>query len=81
MEYYENTPMRLKKRKDGEREESPILEPFIDLGKVGDGSGATPGLTMGWSCIVDDIHADAIQPIDVLPAVVLCIGFHDAHGI
>ena len=49
------------------------------MGKVGDGSGATPGLTMGWSCIVDDIHADAIQPVDVLPAIVFRFGFHDAH--
>lgn len=60
-------------------EESPSLEPFIDRRKVGDGSGATPDLTTGWSCIVDDIHADAIQPVDVFPAVVLRFGFHDAH--
>ena len=73
---------RFSKKKEGlEREESPFLEPLVDMGKVGDGSGATPVLTMGWSSVVDDVHADAIQSVDVLPTVVLRFGFHDAHVI
>jgi hypothetical protein len=73
--------VELNKKEGLEREESPFLEPLIDMGKVGDGSGATPVLTMGWSSVVDDIRADAIQPVDVLPTVILRFGFHDAHGI
>ena len=65
------------KKREGRKS---TLEPLA-MGKVGDGSGATPGLTMGWSCIVNDIHADAIQPVDVLPAIVLYFGSHDAHVI
>jgi hypothetical protein len=70
--------MGAKKKREGRR--ASTLEPLA-MGKVGDGSGATPGLTMGWSCIVNDIHADAIQPVDVLPAIVIYLGSHDAHGI
>jgi hypothetical protein len=69
------------RKEKSEREESPFLEPLFDMGKIGDGSGATPDVTMGWSSIVDDVRADSIQPVDVLPTIVLRFGFHDAHGI
>jgi hypothetical protein len=51
------------------------------LGKVGEGSGATPGFTLGWLCVVYEVHADAIKSVDVLPTIVDRFGTHDAHGI